>query len=588
MKSITIRGAMASFAILLFLATFSWLAAKEPAPKQPALKSAAELLPETTAVFVEIPKPAEWVALLVDHPLRGKLEATPDYQKALQGPQYKYFRMALEMAEETLGTKWRPGIESLLDGGIYVGFDLTTKKAVVMVRSKDVQLRDRLRDVIFKLARTANPNAIDERKYRDLQGYRLDKLIMAEVGPWLVFSDNKDLVTQVADNYLDGDRKTLASKESFQKAKRGQMAKSAWAWVDLDAARSEGVGRKLVDEKSDNPLGELLVGGAVPALGKASYATAGLTLESRAVRIELTIPFDASWVTGPRKFFFRPASEPAVALLTPERTIFSLATYRDLAGWWLAKEDLFKENVVAEMAKAETGISTLFGGRDFGQDVLGSLKPQWQFVVARQDFNAPKRLTPAIKLPAFAFVSRLKDPAKSQRQMKITFQSVVGFLNVVGGMNGAPQLEMESNSVGKAKLVTTSYGAEDAARVKNDIFYNFSPSIVLVDDWFIVSSTSPLAEELATQIDSGKTTAAAGADFETKLNIGALGDILFDNKSQLIAQNMLEKGHDRTAADREISLLLKIIESLRDMRISFGAEADRLKLEAELRLNGAE
>lgn len=583
MKSNGVRGAVVGLSIAVWLASGAWLAAKEPAQK-----TAADLLPESTIAYIEIPKPAEWIALLIDHPLRSKLEATPDYQKALQGKEYKAFRIALEMAEETLGTKWRPGLESLLEGGIYVGHDRTTKKGVVLIRSRDVELRNRLRDVLFNLARTANPNAIQDRKYRELQGYRLDKLIMAEVGPWLVLTDAPELAKEVADNYLDADRKSLAGKEHFQKAYGAKNSKSAWAWVDLEAARSEGLGRKLTQEKSDNPVGELLLGGAVPALGKASFATAGMSLDSESARLEFTIPFEAGWVTGPRKFFFRPASESPPMVLTPQRTIFSLATYRDLAGWWLAKEDLYKEEVVAEMAKAETGIATLFGGRDFGQDVLGALKPQWQFVVARQDFNSPKRLTPAIKLPAFAFVSKLKDPAKSQRQMKITFQSVVGFLNVIGGMNGAPQLELSDKTIGKAKLATTSYGAEDAERVKNDIFYNFSPSIVVIDDWFIVCSASPLAEELAEQLNAGKATQLAGSDFETKLHVGVLGDILADNKSQLIAQNMLEKGHDRAAADREISLLLKIVEALRDVRVSFGAESDRLKLEAELRVKGKE
>ena len=53
------------------------------------------------------------------------------------------------------------------------------------------------------------------------------------------------------------------------------------------------------------------------------------------------------------------------------------------------------------MAQADSGLSAFLGGKSFGTDVLGSLRPQMQLVVAAQDFGAAGVKEPTIKLPAY-------------------------------------------------------------------------------------------------------------------------------------------------------------------------------------------
>ena len=88
-------------------------------------------------------------------------------------------------------------------------------------------------------------------------------------------------------------------------------------------------------------------------------------------------------------------------------------------------------------------------------------------VVARQLF-AEGQPAPAIKLPAFGVVAELKDPAKMQPELRRTFQSLVGFLNIVGAMNGQPQLDLDMEKSDAAQFVTASYlpdpNAKDPAR----------------------------------------------------------------------------------------------------------------------------
>ena len=214
------------------------------------------------------------------------------------------------------------------------------------------------------------------------------------------------------------------------------------------------------------------------------------------------------------RVLFRPSwTGAAPELLQAKETLLAIGSYRDLQALWTGAGDLLGEKVSDDLAKSEGTLTTLFG-RDFGKDVLGALRPEMQVIVARQHFDGADSPQPAIKLPAFALGFQIKEPEKTQRSLKIAFQSVVGFGNVVGAMSGAPPLDLNNEQVGKARVVSASYMPPDdeADRKNAKIFYNFSPSLVFIDDRLIISSTSrPLAFELAENAGKHATAPACRA-----------------------------------------------------------------------------
>ena len=88
---------------------------------------------------------------------------------------------------------------------------------------------------------------------------------------------------------------------------------------------------------------------------------------------------------------------------------------------WRGRGDLFNEQMNEELAKADSGLTTLFGGKDFGEDILGAFRPETQVVVARQHF-AKGQPTPDIQLPAFGLVAEMKDPEKMHRSCGAHFR----------------------------------------------------------------------------------------------------------------------------------------------------------------------
>ena len=136
-----------------------------------------------------------------------------------------------------------------------------------------------------------------------------------------------------------------------------------------------------------------------------------------------------------------------------------------------------------------------------------------------------------------------------QGELRRIFQSLIGFLNIIGASKAQPQLDLDMDKGDGFQLITSEYvpAVEDRDSREARINYNFSPSIAFVGDRFILAST----KELATQRRPVSDGSDAGSlndqpwttNSQVSANVAVLRQVLADNRAQLIAQNMLEKGH---------------------------------------------
>ena len=609
-----------------------------------AEKSAAELLPASTLFYAEIAEPKKLIGLVLDNPAVARVTDSPQYRAALDAPQYKEFMAALGAVEQRAGVKWRPALEAITGGGVVIAIEPSTQGGLLMVRSADVKTTAAVRDALMGLARDdakakGKPDPVSQETYRELTTYRSAENTLLEMGPWLVSTNKPALATIVADAYLDGpaDGASLAESEEFVAARAliagtkdanpATPKPSAWGFVRLPPLRLLALNQPWMKPgaKSDNPGAELILGGLVGVVQKAPYAAMSLDASTDGLRLRVAAPHDPSWVPEERRFYFAPAAERGGAAppLRPKGTVLSLTTYRDVAAMWQHGPDLFTEGVAAEMAKADSGLSTFLGGKSFGTDVLGALKPQAQFIVAAQDYKAAGVPEPGIKIPAFASVFRLKpEEAKAaglRRHLRVAFQSIVALGNLDGAAKNRPMLEMQTEKRGDAEIHYAVYEQADAAAAETDvqakpagepaaaeapkdaadakaaavpapaadIHYNFSPALVISPDYLMFCSTKQIAQDLADLIQAEKQAGKSAATIEENTNIGidapAVAKLIRDNREQLIAQNMLEKGHDRPAAEREIDFLVAAVEYLRSARLKLTPTDKTIALEIEVK-----
>lgn len=206
-----------------------------------------------------------------------------------------------------------------------------------------------------------------------------------------------------------------------------------------------------------------------------------------------------------------------------------------------------------------------------------------QIVGRVQDFSEALP-QPAIKLPEFALQFRMKTPGETAPQFRRVFQSLVGFLNVVGASEGKPPLDLNTERVGDAQMVTTKYlpvrGEEE--RLDAKVQFNFSPTLAFAGDRMIIASTTSLAREMVTSVQSPQEHSDVRSNTSLRFEVTALQKILQANRTQLVASNMLKKGHSKAAAEGEIDMLLELVGFLGAFQLDLDVTETTMTLDASV------
>lgn len=561
--------------LLLCLTVF--LGASSTADENP---TASQLMPESTVFYVEVPDPSGLISAIFDHPLRQKIESLEPWKQATSTPEYAQFNTGLVFVEGVLGMKWREAVKTATGRGITFGFDPANEAVLVAIQGDDADAMQTLHDKALQFSQLGPADQLKKGTYRDLPVYQAGEARFALVRNWLLLTNHPDTGKAAIDKLLDGNASGLDQNEFFQQARATQSRDAtAWAFLNLKFIRDAGGAPELFRQQpSDNPGAELIAGGIQSVLQKTPWLTASIRVGHEALEAKVSLPHDASWVPEQREFYFGPdGAGRAPSIPAVKSPLFSLSTYRNFSEMWLRAPDLFTEGVNDGMAEADANLTTFFSGRDFGEDILGALTPEVSFIAARQDFTDILP-TPAIKLPHFALVMQLRNPERMTREMRRTFQSLIGFFNVVGAMEGNPQLEMDIVKLDDAELITTAYIPEedDAESKTADLIYNFSPTVGFSGSRFVIASTDRFAREIV----ESKEEVAVTADSNTELRLrgGVLKHVLQDNQEQLIAQNMLEDGNTREEAEGVISLVLEAVGYIKDTSLTLTANEKELAL----------
>ncbi len=559
---------------------------------QQTQNSAVHLFPKQSVAVLSVSEPSALIETILEHPIRQSVEDIEDVKKAMKSTQFRQLNVARRVLEYQLEMKWNEAVGQLTHHGLYAAFDPSSNGFAVIAHAKNKSTLNSLVEKLVELMNDSKKMGIDAKikksNYRGLTTYEVQNAAIALLGDKLLIASNKKIGKDIADRFLDKTKDSIAHQSHFkasQKLLRGKSA--ARLFVDLKLLKSNKQLAKAINNKTENIAVELLAGGILSNIQKADYAVSNLYVDKDKLRISAATPHNAKWVSKPREFYFGPKGQGvAPNLLLPSKQMFSITSYRDIAGLWLAKEDLFEEKHIAELAQADSQFSTLFSGLDFGEEILGALKPGVQIIGSLQDFSKLKTPKPDIKLPAFAAVFQLKDPKKIQQRFKVGFQSVIGFTNIALSQQGQPQLDMETEKSKDAKIVTTTYMSDDASD-KGLINYNFSPSVAFVGDYFIISSTDQLARELVQIARKGGTKTAKNTNSAINIDGKALNKILADNRDSLVAQQMLEEGLDEKTAAKRIDVFLKLLKHAKNASLDLQNHSDRLELNLELNLGDA-
>ena len=549
----------------------------------------ADWLPETTVLFGKIAPVEQWL----EHPLRTRWVETESFKRLWRSPQALQVRSGITIAEIALGLKLDQLAKDLSDRGAYVAIDSQTQAVALMLHTRSEQWLDDYIDKAFDYLRKdakskGNPDPIMSTEYRGVQAYKIQNGIFVKLGSWVLVTNQGDFAKAVVDHKLDN-RKGLSQAPWYQEASNKLQATGSMAelWIDLARIREQMKNNDLFRGQANDFGAELILGGVLSVLANAQVMHASMTMDEQGIALEVQSPSDPAWYGQARQHYVGPdAKGRAPNWPKVPGSLATLSTYRDLAQMWLRAGDLFNQDVNDQLAQADNTLTTIFAGKDFGSDILSAIEPELQIFAAERSFDQAA-LKPTIQLPSFGMIARLKEPAKLQRELKRTFQSFIGFLNVAGAQEGQPQLEQDTIQQNGVSIYTSQFIVEEDRKYPDGlpIQFNFQPTLAFLDDRVVLCSSVDCAKSILGQnpVDTGSQTAqvqtrleADGASIQKALQI---------NSNPIIAQNMVEKGTTRIEAKREFDTLMLILGLVKrmDMSLEFQDQARlRLRLDANL------
>ncbi|MCS7304842.1 MAG: hypothetical protein NZ602_07020 [Thermoguttaceae bacterium] len=571
------------------LAGLGWAAPEELPPM-------AQWIPEDAVLVLEVTKPGQVLDALLAPAALERIAQSVAWKQFQAAPNYRELIQVVQFLEKSLQTDWIAGVKKLFGGGLTIC--VHPKDAVLIaVDTEDPEMLQQLHEILrgfatLEAAKHRQSNRIKSIEYRGQTCWSFGpQEAHCLIGRRLFLTNKPDLLKQVLDRRAEPGLARLA-KQPWYQAARQAVADGALAtlYADMKVLQLLPAVQKALNQPNE-PLSALLLTGLTESLKQANWLALGLSVQKDGVLLRAKtdgrLPKDS-----PGQFSIPSLNQGALPTLEVPRLLASVSLYRDLHGFYAAKDKLFPERT-GGLIFFENMMGIFFTGRDLTEEVLGQLGPEVRLVVAAQEYD-PAIGTPEIQLPGFAAVFRMKEPDKFFEVVEEAWQKALGLINFTRGQQALPGLIMDKGFHGQVKYTVAYFSAkEEKDRKALDVRFNFRPTLARTGPYAILSSTEQLACDLidalqkeSKQSPTGQVLPMAGVHSALELRASQLAALLRTNREALIRQNMVEKGNSRQQAENEVDMFITLLSLVKNMKLQIATLADgtQATLEAKLQL----
>ncbi len=582
-----LKKAVLPTASLLILTVLTQIAGAENSAPE-----ANRLIPGDAIIVVNIAKPKPILDLLLRPGLIQAVESSPQWKAQTQKKGFKQFRSVVRLLERRLEADWQSIIARLTGGGMTWSVGPGGANLLI-IDALDTKVLKETHDLILFLIESeaekkGTTTGLTPIKHSGVKIWSIGpNEAHAIVGKRLVIANSLAGVKAAIDLPTADNAKSIASSPGYVKAMKSADPEAV-ATVYANTAvlkRIPKISKAL--SASANPLAALLIGPITEAFAASSRVTLSLTMKDDTLRINavsdgIIAPNGASQFAVPRG-----ASGGALPNLAVPRRIAAMSLHRDLQGFYSAKDKLFGERTDG-LVFFENMMGIFFTGRDLGQEVLGQTGPKIRMVVAEQKYD-PSAGKPQMQLPAFALVLPLKNAKTFSPIMEEAWQKAIGLTNFTRGQKAEPGLIIDRPVYRKTKYTVAGFtppGPDDPKEA--DVRFNFRPTLAMPGPWAILSSSDSLARNIMDAL--AKETAKPprpNPTVHSRIDISGaqLASILKANRSNLVRQNIVDKGHTLKEAQTEVDTLIMLAKAVSQVALSAGGDKDQSKISLEIRLS---
>lgn len=576
----------------------AFIVASVALPAFPPLSGAEQPLPPAeqwlspeSVIAVKVSRPRILLDLLFREAFVDAVASSEAYKNWAAGPDARKVHNLVRFIERRFQTDWRTFIRRMTGGGVTLSVG-PGNTVIVAVDALDTDLPGRLHDMLVNMAaggprgRRAGQGRVRSKTVGDTTLWSVGpNEAHAIIGRRLLFSNSQAAIEAALRRRAKGEA-CLADLPAYREAVDAAGKDAAFrVYLNFAAVRQmPQVAGALT--AAGNPLVAVLAAPVTEALGMSTWMSLAGTIDEDAV--ELDVCADGTIDADGAARFALPDTKGTGAMpnLRVPRRIAAASLYRDLRGFYAAKDELFPERT-SGLIFFENMMGIYFSGRDLTDEILAEIGPEIRMVVAEQEYDT-KTGTPAVKIPAFAVVMRLKNPDRFALVVEEAWQKAVGMINFTRGQQALPGLIIDRPVHRDTKYTLAAFNAHEAVdREALDVRFNFRPALAMPGNHLILSSTDGLAEDLIDALEKERDTAAASGTTHSLVEIDGrrLRSILRANRQGLVRQNMVEEGNTLAEAEAAIDTLLSLVGYVRGATLKLGTVEGRSRMSLRIPLN---
>ena len=554
------------------------------------LAPADEWVPPQAFAVLSVPKTQALLDWLLRPQVVRAVQASPLFKAATDNPKWREFQTLVDMIEKRFGADWKTLLKRFTEGGATLALG-PNQAALLILDAQDAQTADGLHKLVLDMARGGAaekglPDPVTSATHADVTVWTVgEKQVHAVVGRRLVFADRLEVIQAALDTRTAG-QSSIAASPSYKAARQAAGDAQAVLWINSGLLKQfPPIAQALSAEA--NPLVALLAAPVTDALKQSTWLALTLGVKDDTITLEALSDGTVS-ASGAARFALpaKPGEGPLPNLAVPRR-LAAASLYRDLRGFYAAKDKLFPERT-SGLIFFENMMGIFFTGRDLTEEVLAETAPDIRLVVAEQTYD-PEIATPAVKIPAFALVLRMKNPKRFAPIMEEAWQKAIGLINFTRGQQALPGLIIDRPEHKGVKYTVAAFAPAPAKeRAAADMRFNFRPALAAAGEFIILSSTSQLAEDIMDAL-AKETSAAikplAGAHSLLEVEGAQLASILAANRDALVRQNMVNKGNAKEQAEGEVGVLLGLLKVLGGAKLEIGATEGKFTARLQVRTN---
>ena len=465
-----------------------------------SLPPRAQWIPQDVVVAIEVSEPKALLDVVLGDKIKSLVTSSPQWKQQASQPGVQQFQQVVRYVEAAIGTDWQTGLRKLVGGGM-TSATLPGGASMFIVDAQDEKLLERLNNFVVtaakgEAAKRGRADAVASKEHRGITVWTLGGGdAYAIFGSRLVLANRQSALDAVLDQLANPGGKSLATRPAFQEAKKAVGAgAAAFLYVDLEVLKRLPQVQQAIN-RGEDPGAALLFGGIQDALRGANWAALGLRVQPQSLSLSFATGGKAVDPTGLAAFTWPGPGKGALPNLAIPGRIAAISLYRDLHGFYAAKDKLFPERT-SGLIFFENMMGIFFSGRDFTEEVLGQLDPEIRFVIAQQRYD-PAIGTPTLQIPAFAAIFRLKDPKKFSEVAEEAWQKALGLVNITSGQKAQPGLIIDRPTHGDTRFTVAYFSATAEKDRKNlDARFNFRPALAQCGDYLIMSSAEGLTRDL--------------------------------------------------------------------------------------------